>query len=114
MWLEGTSGKESDIDLVKRGLYGVIYEESASQAAHFTNLDVTVEGKSGTGQKSGEDDYSWFVVYAPAEDPKYVVAAMVEQGGFGSTSAIHAVRDVLGAIYDQPDTAGDTAGDGAR
>lgn len=112
--LEGTFGKESDIDLVKRGLYGVIYEESASQAAHFTNLDVTVEGKSGTGQKSGEDDYSWFVVYAPAEDPKYVVAAMVEQGGFGSTSAIHAVRDVLGAIYDQPDTAGDTAGDGAR
>ena len=71
-------------------------------------------GKSGTGQKSNEDDYSWFIVYAPYDDPKYVVAALVEEGGYGATSALYAVRDVLGSIYDEPDTVGVTAGDGAR
>lgn len=112
--LKGDFRSKSDLELVKRGLNGVIYEESSSQSAHFTNLSVTVEGKSGTGQKTGEDDYSWFVVYAPADDPKYVVCCLIEQGGYGSTSALYAVRDVLGAIYDEPDTASSSAGDGAR
>ena len=102
------------MELVQDALQGVIYEESASQASHFTNLDITVAGKSGTGQKTGEDDYSWFAVYGPVDDPKYVVVALVEQGGFGSTSAIHAVRHVLGVIYNQPDTAAIDAGDGSR
>lgn len=112
--LSASVRQQSDLDLVRRGLHGVIYEESPSQAAHFTNLSVGVEGKSGTGEKAGEDDYAWFVAYAPADDPKYVIAALVEQGGFGSSSALYAVRDVLGAIYDEPDTAGVTASDGAR
>ncbi len=112
--LTGDFGKESDLETVKSGLNGVIYEESADQAAHFTNLSVTVEGKSGTGQKSGEDDYSWFVVYAPADDPKYVVASIVEQGGYGSTASLYAVRDVLGAIYGEEDTAATTEGEASR
>lgn len=112
--LTGDYRQESDLELVQDALKGVIYEESASQAAHFTNLSVTVCGKSGTGQKTGEDDYSWFAVYAPADNPKYVVVALVEEGGFGSTSAIYAVRDVLGAIYSDPDTAAVSAGDGSR
>ncbi|WP_066832222.1 penicillin-binding protein 2 [Collinsella ihumii] len=112
--LTGEFRQQSDLDLVQDGLVGVIYEESASQASHFTNLSVTVAGKSGTGQKTGEDDYGWFVAYAPAGNPKYVVACLVEQGGFGSNSSLYGVRDVLGAIYDQPDTAAATAGDGSR
>ena len=55
-----------------------------------------------------------FIVYAPYDDPKYVVASLVEEGGFGATASLYAVRDVLGAIYGEPDTAGTTAGDGAR
>lgn len=112
--LIGEYRQESDMELIQDALQGVIYEESASQASHFTNLDITVAGKSGTGQKTGEDDYSWFAVYGPVDDPKYVVVALVEQGGFGSTSAIHAVRHVLGVIYNQPDTAAIDAGDGSR
>ena len=112
--LTGEFRQQSDLDLVQDGLVGVIYEESASQASHFTNLSVTVAGKSGTGQKTGEDDYGWFVAYAPADNPKYVVACLVEQGGFGSNSSLYGVRDVLGAIYDEPDTAAATAGDGSR
>ncbi|MDO5032537.1 penicillin-binding protein 2 [Corynebacterium sp.] len=101
-------------DVVAQGLLSMIYEETPSTAAHFTNLPVKVAGKSGTGEKAGFNDFGWFITYAPFEDPKYVVACLVEEGGFGSNCAMPAVRHVLGAIYDAPDTAAYTAGDSTR
>lgn len=93
-------------DLVERGLEGVIYEESESQAAHWTNLNVKVAGKTGTGEQTSVGrNICWMVAYAPADDPKYVVAANVDGGDWGSTTAMLVARDVLGQIYDQPDTA---------
>lgn len=93
-------------DLVERGLEGVIYEESESQAAHWTNLNVRVAGKTGTGEQTSVGrNICWMVAYAPADDPKYVVAANVDGGDWGSTTAMLVARDVLGQIYGQPDTA---------
>lgn len=101
-------------DVVHRGVHSMIYDESPVTARHFTNLPVQVAGKSGTGEKNEEDPYGWFIAYAPFEDPKYVVCAMLERGGFGSTCAMPAVRTVLGAIYDSPDNQQFTAGDSTR
>lgn len=101
-------------EVVTQGLLSMIYEEAASTASHFTNLPVKVAGKSGTGEKAGGDAYGWFITYAPFEDPKYVVACLVEEGGFGSTCAMPAVRHVLGAIYDAPDSVAYVAGDNTR
>lgn len=101
-------------DVVHRGVHSMIYDESPVTARHFTNLPVQVAGKSGTGEKNEEDPYGWFIAYAPFEDPKYVVCAMLERGGFGSTCAMPAVRTVLGAIYDSPDDQQFTAGDSTR
>ncbi len=95
----------SSFELVKNALVSVIYEEDASMAAHFTNLSVTVAGKTGTGEVTGHDHTGWFCAYAPADDPQYVLACVMEEGGFGSNSALYAVRDTLGVIYDEPDTA---------
>lgn len=93
-------------DLVERGLEGVIYEESESQAAHWTNLNVKVAGKTGTGEQTSVGrNICWMVAYAPADDPKYVIAANVDGGDWGSTTAMLVARDVLGQIYGQPDTA---------
>lgn len=90
---------------VQSALEGVIYEEDPAVTAHFTNLPVKVAGKTGTGEKAGKDPTAWFCAYAPADDPKYVICAVIEEGGFGSTSAMYAVRDTLGAIYNSPDDA---------
>ena len=100
-----TEEDTSAFDLVHNALLGVIYEEDASMAAHFTNLSVTVAGKTGTGEVSGHDHTGWFCAYAPADDPQYVLACVMEEAGFGSNSALYAVRDTLGVIYDEPDTA---------
>ena len=103
----------SEYDLIQRALVSVIYDESEAQAEHFTNMTARVAGKTGTAERAGRADATgWFVAYVPADKPKYVVAATIEQGGFGNVSSLYVVRDIMGAIYDEPDTstAVDTSG----
>ncbi|MBF0911313.1 MAG: penicillin-binding protein 2 [Atopobiaceae bacterium] len=98
--------KDEHRDIVARGLYGVVYEESTTQAMHWTNLDVTVCGKTGTAeQQAVGEPVGWFVGYAPADNPKYVVAANLDCAPSGAGSGMYIVRDVFGAIYNQPDKA---------
>lgn len=101
--------------LARAGLEGVIYEESEAMTAHFTSLPVRIAGKTGTGEAAGnKDPTGWFIAYAPVNDPQYVVCAMVEEAGFGSTSAMYAVRDTLGFLYNSPDTSTAVDQTGAR
>lgn len=38
---------------------------------------------------------AWFVAYAPADNPQYVVAAVMEFGGFGGKAAAPMVKEAL-------------------
>lgn len=96
--------KDEYMDLIQRGLYGVIYEESQAQASHFTNMKEKVAGKTGTAETSHETPTGWFIAYAPYDKPRYVVASVLENSGFGSNGAMYVVRDILGALYHEPDT----------
>lgn len=105
--------KDSSFDLVQSGLEGVIYEESEAQASHFTNMKEKINGKTGTAERASDrEPTGWFVAYLPADNPKYVVCSCMEQGGYGSDSAMYVVRDIMGALYDEPDTSNavDTSG----
>jgi penicillin-binding protein A len=63
---------------------------------------VTVAGKTGTAQV-GDDGppHTWFIGFAPAEDPQFVVAVIVERGGSsggdatGGRVAAPRARDML-------------------
>jgi cell division protein FtsI/penicillin-binding protein 2 len=50
---------------------------------------VVLAGKTGTAQhmEPGKLDHAWFVGFAPANDPKIVVAVMVEYGDHGYLAA---------------------------
>jgi penicillin-binding protein 2 len=43
-------------------------------------------------------DHSWFIAYAPADEPKIAVAVLVENGGFGASVAAPIARKVLDAF----------------
>ncbi|MBX3132902.1 MAG: penicillin-binding protein 2 [Gemmatimonadaceae bacterium] len=55
---------------------------------------IAVAGKTGTAQNAQDQsrDHAWFVGYAPAEDPKIVVAVLLEFGGSGGRAARVATR----------------------
>ncbi len=61
---------------------------------------VMVGGKSGTAEHvPGATPHSWFIAIAPVDKPRYVVCAMVESGGEGSSVAAMLAGQVLRAAF---------------
>jgi penicillin-binding protein 2 len=96
-------------------LGGVVQEPRGT--AYWTRLkDIHHGGKTGTSQviripynqrrlKPEEmnyifRDHSWFVAFAPVENPEIAVAVLVEHGGHGSTAAAPIARDVIQKYFD--------------
>jgi len=63
-----------------------------------------VAGKTGTAQVAGKQNTSLFVALSPATEPRWVVAAVIEEAGYGAAAAAPAVRRVLEALYGLPPT----------
>ncbi|MCI8469125.1 MAG: penicillin-binding protein 2, partial [Eggerthellaceae bacterium] len=85
----------SHLAYVRDALRGVI-TENTKVADLFAEAGVEAAGKSGTGENSGAADHAWFVAYAPYDDPKYVVAVLIDQGGSGSEVAAPVAAELLG------------------
>ena len=90
---------EAHLAYVRDALHGMV-QESHSVGPLFEELGIDAAGKSGTGEKQDQNDTAWFVAYAPYNDPQYVVACVVEQGGGGSDTAAPVVAEVMGALMD--------------
>ncbi|HWH23651.1 MAG TPA: penicillin-binding protein 2 [Candidatus Limnocylindria bacterium] len=57
---------------------------------------VPVAGKSGTAQLGdGGAPHSWFIGFAPADEPRIAVAVIVERGGLGAQRAVPLGGDVM-------------------
>jgi penicillin-binding protein 2 len=54
--------------------------------------EIAVAGKTGTAENSHGRDHSWFMGFAPVENPKVAIAVLVENGGFGATFAVPIAR----------------------
>ncbi|HXF57627.1 MAG TPA: penicillin-binding protein 2 [Actinomycetota bacterium] len=75
---------------------------AAGAFAGFPLDRIPVGGKTGTADVPGRQPTSWFGAFAPANDPRYVVVAVVEEGGFGAQTAAPVVRRVLEGIFRLP------------
>jgi len=56
---------------------------------------VQVAGKTGTATNPLGLSHSWFVAFAPADHPRFVVAIVIENVGYGAEFAAPVARDVL-------------------
>ena len=73
----------------------------------FKDFKIPVAGKTGTAQKGGgRADQSWYVGLAPYPNPRYVVVATFEHGGFGAERAAPAVRRILATLFGVKDSGG--------
>lgn len=88
---------EEDIKLVQDGLHGVTKYGTA--ASSFRGFTVDIAGKTGTAENSQGRDHGWFVAYGPFDNPNVVVAVIVENGGYGSQSAVPIGRKILEAAF---------------
>ncbi len=77
------------IELVRKGLWKVVNEDGGT-GGRARLKDVQVAGKTGTAQatdRGHKDTVAWFACFAPFENPKYVVAVMVQGGEHGGSVA---------------------------
>ncbi|HKV04145.1 MAG TPA: penicillin-binding protein 2 [Candidatus Acidoferrales bacterium] len=99
------------VEQVTDGMWGVVNEPDGTTSGLVKLQDIDFSGKTGTAQIESFDlqnklgkklkENGWFVGLAPRRNPEIVVAALVQSGGWGSTSAAPIVRDVVKAYYDK-------------
>lgn len=82
----------ANMGLIRRGVREVVSRGTGRRVGIY---GVPIAGKTGTAQNPHGNDHAWFVGYSPVEDPKYVVCALVEEGGGGSTVAGPIVGQML-------------------
>jgi penicillin-binding protein 2 len=98
---------QSTVDIVTRAMWGVVNEQGGTGfRARIEGFDVA--GKTGTAQVVGKQanlkgqaykDNSWFVGFAPSRNPEIVVAAFIENGGWGAEAAAPVAHAVLETYY---------------
>ncbi|MCR9255880.1 MAG: penicillin-binding protein 2 [Alphaproteobacteria bacterium] len=103
------------LDIIRQGMVDVVHgDRGTARHTKMTDPDILVAGKTGTAQvrritmaerRSGirdQEDLPWkfrhhalYVCFAPADQPKYAVAVVVEHGGSGSKAAAPVAHDIL-------------------
>ena len=70
-----------------REMMTTVVESGTGRAAAISG--VSVAGKTGTAENATGNDHSWFIGFAPAENPKVAVAVVIENAnGYGSATPI--------------------------
>jgi peptidoglycan glycosyltransferase len=80
-----------------------VVAKGSGRAARISGVEVA--GKTGTAQVSPEvADHTWFMGFAPADDPKIAVAVFVANGGgTGGERSAPIARDVIAAYLEGQD-----------
>jgi cell division protein FtsI/penicillin-binding protein 2 len=87
---------------MRHAMTGVVTEGTGA-AARLPG--IAVAGKTGTAQSvansdsSKGQDHAWFASFAPADDPQYVIAVLVERGGKGGQVAAPIARQIYQSIF---------------
>jgi penicillin-binding protein 2 len=87
--------------IILEGLHEAAQSSEGTSYEVFGNFPVPVAGKTGTAQRVGQADQSWYLVLAPYPNPKIVTAVTIEEGGFGAEAAAPIALDILEAYFDK-------------
>jgi penicillin-binding protein 2 len=96
----------ANLKAVQQGLYGGTHDSFGTSYGVFGNFPYPIAGKTGTAQKVVQlpgltrvENQSWWCGYGPANDPKLVVCALIENGGHGGTAAAPAAEQVFAKFF---------------
>lgn len=81
------------LEQIREGMREAVLTGSARR---LLSIPVSSAGKTGTAQVSKDQPpNSWFVSFAPYDNPEIVLVVLVENGGEGTAAAVPIARDVL-------------------
>jgi penicillin-binding protein 2 len=86
-------------EAILEGLHDAAQNGAGTSCDVFCTFPIPVAGKTGTAQRTGHADQSWYGVLAPYPNPRIVTFVTMEEGGFGVESAAPAARKILEAYF---------------
>ncbi len=99
------------LDFVRKAMWGVVNEGGTAAASRLSVPGVAMAGKTGTAQvrriiTPGASqpwkyrDHSLFIAFAPADNPRYAGACIIEHGGQGARAAAPVMHDAMTFLFD--------------
>ncbi|HZU80721.1 MAG TPA: penicillin-binding transpeptidase domain-containing protein, partial [Acidimicrobiales bacterium] len=88
------------------GFEGVVANPRGTAFSAFAGFPLgtfPIAGKTGTATTNEQQPNSWFVGWGPVSNPQYLIAAVVEGGGFGSQAAAPVVRQGFDYLVAHPE-----------
>lgn len=95
---------------ILEGLHEAAQVPPGTAAGIFGGFPVPIAGKTGTAERPGHADQSWFALLAPYPNPNIVTVVTIEEGGFGAESAAPAALKMLEAYFNKQATEVTTSG----
>ncbi len=95
----------ANLDLVMEGIHDAASEAGGTSADVWAGWDQAqhpVYGKTGTAERYGQEDQSWYMTYIADPKRPIVIAVTVEQGGFGAETAAPIARLMASEWFGQP------------
>lgn len=89
--LDTVEFSKNTYDVLIEAMRRVIYENNEI-ASRFVRVPVTVGGKTGTAEQSGQLDNALFTGFAPLEAPEIVVTCVLEEGQHGYLASAAVAR----------------------
>ncbi|MDI6782787.1 MAG: penicillin-binding protein 2 [bacterium] len=87
-----------NIQVVQKGMWGVVNAPGGTGGlARLPKIELA--GKTGTAQNPHGKTHAWFCGYGPFEKPELAVIVMVEEGGFGGTTAAPLARQLFESYF---------------
>lgn len=97
--LNSNFASRNNFEIIRRAMREAVTNERGT-ARSFQGLSVAVAAKTGTAQFQGTAlEHSWFIAFAPYDNPTIAMAVLVEQGGSGAEAAAIVARDTLGWYF---------------
>ncbi|MGA2455186.1 MAG: penicillin-binding transpeptidase domain-containing protein [Solirubrobacteraceae bacterium] len=94
-----------DLSLVMEGIHDAASEQGGTSAEVWAGWDQEedpVYGKTGTAERQGHVEQSWYMCYLGNAQRPIVIAVTVEEGGFGAETAAPIARLIASQWYGKP------------
>ncbi|MFL5896850.1 MAG: penicillin-binding protein 2 [Solirubrobacterales bacterium] len=85
--------------VIMEGLHQAAQGPGGTSEPVFGSFPVAVAGKTGTAERPGHADQSWYCILAPYPNPRIVTCVTIEEGGFGAQAAAPAAHTILEAYF---------------
>jgi penicillin-binding protein 2 len=97
----------ADYQAMLQGFIGVVQNPKGTASSAFAGFPLSafpLAGKTGTATTNEQQPNSWFVGWGPLPKPQYLIAVVVQGGGFGSLAAAPVVRQGFDYLVAHPES----------